>query len=236
MVKSVLRITGFPLAWISVLVMFVLVSACETEPTSHWASSGYDAGVAFIPVGSGSDAGSDDEQDAGTSGAFTAASKCQGEEFAFYLDGDTDESGGGVGGVDFDLMYPGILALDQDNPRYTAEVLGDGVKIYPSSQNGSNFGTQFWSVTFRTRVPSEQLQPGIYDVQDTREPEGPLLDVDGNSSNYPAQIDDCGYVCGSFQVHEIRISGSTLERFRASFIQNCRCAPAELRGCIAFTG
>lgn len=232
MVKSALMTSGFPLAWIPMLVMFVLVTACETEPAPHWASSGYDPGTAAAPVGSGSDAGIDDGQDAGMSGDFTAASKCQAEPFAFYLDGDT---GGPVGGVDYDLLYPGMLALDEDDPEYSAEVLSDGVRISIRSENGDQFGNQFWTATFRTRVESEQLQPGVYEVQDTREPEGPFMNVHGSSSNYPAQIDSCGYVCGTFQVHEIRINGSTVERFRASFVQHCRCATAELRGCVAFT-
>jgi hypothetical protein len=130
-------------------------------------------------------------------------------------------------------VYPFELHLTEDNSSFWASVLpdGDGIAVSISRDEGG----QDWHAIFSTGVDGEQLQPGVYQV-DTSDPthSGPSMDVNGRAENYPAMVDKCAFACGSFEVHEIQVSGASVNRFRATFAQHCRCVTAALRGCVSF--
>ena len=225
MTKDVLRNGRVSLVLMGACALLVQAAACAIEATPYWGPSLYDAGTSLPPFGLDPDGGQDAATDDGSGNAPACGEGKQG----FNLDGD--HNGGTEPWVDFDVIYPNRLRLDEDNSSFSAEVLGDGVIIRIFSDNG----IQRWHALFRARVPGEQLQPGVYQVQETAEEQtGPTMEIEGNSLNYPAQVESCGYRCGSFEIHEIEVSGSRVNRFKATFEQHCRCAPAALRGCASY--
>lgn len=206
-----------------------LAAACATEPTPHWASGGYDAGSGSTLFGD-----VPDELDGGTDVDQVAAPVCALQNQAFHVDGDNN--GGDKPFEDFDPVYPNKLRLDDDNSTFWASTLstgpGNGVQVVVESNNNK----QYWTARFYSGVPGEQLKEGVYQVDESDQlQDGPSMNIKGMSENYPAQIDDCGWVCGSFEVHEIQLSGGVVERFRVSFEQHCRCGTAALRGCSAYS-
>jgi hypothetical protein len=225
MTNDMLENARVSLLLIGVCALLLQAAACGTEATPYWGSSQYDAGTRSSPFGVDPDGG----QDAGTDDGSGNTPACGEGKQGFNLDGD--HNGGTEPWVDFDVIYPNRLRLDEDNSSFTAEVLGDGVIIRIFSDNE----IQRWHALFRTRVPGEQLQPGVYQVQETEEEQtGPTMEIEGNSMNYPAQVESCGYRCGTFEIQEIDVSGSQVNRFKATFEQHCRCAPAALRGCVSY--
>ncbi len=61
------------------------------------------------------------------------------------------------------------------------------------------------------------------------DPGHPGLDVSGDGRG-------CNTLCGSFQIHELEVNGTQLERLAATLEQNCECGTSTLRGCIVYEG
>jgi hypothetical protein len=86
-----------------------------------------------------------------------------------------------------------------------------------------------WSMSFGT-VNWQPFAPGAYEGA-TRTWDGstPLLDIGGNGRG-------CNDVTGRFVVLDVSLSGSTLNRFHATFEQHCEGKTPALRGEIDYVG
>lgn len=87
-----------------------------------------------------------------------------------------------------------------------------------------------WSLDFSTRELGTPLKPQVY-------PEAqryPFEDEGRPGFNVSGDGRGCNQLCARFQIHEIELDGPTVQRFAATFEQNCECGSSTLRGCVVY--
>ena len=169
-------------------------------------SVGGAGGIAGAGGGAGGDAG-------GSSGAGGASMACMVSGNVLYLDGDPQ-----------DYVHPGVDTIT--NATWSAQ--SDPAEIQISVDPTNNQG--FWHAVFRSEMIPAVLAVGNFDDAQRWpfEMSGhPGLQIFGNGNG-------CNTLTGSFEVHELVLSGQTVTTFMASFSQHCEGAMPELRGCVRY--
>jgi hypothetical protein len=98
------------------------------------------------------------------------------------------------------------------------------VSLHPTSADQG----LFWDLDFGAGGLTEDLTPGIYeDAQRyvSPEPWHPGLSVSGDGRG-------CNTLTGRFQIHELRLQGTKVRAFTATFEQRCDGEPGLLHGCV----
>ena len=152
------------------------------------------------------------------------------------LDAEGDHNGGSIPGEDFDVLYPFPVTINAGDAVFSATTNEDGSWVRISIDGGLNVGELgYWSLTFASSDGAPLVPNVVYPVDD-REIEMPLsvLEVTSDVPSYPAGVEQCGVECGGFEINEIVINQGVVERFVASFDQQCGCDPASFTGCVGF--
>ena len=145
-------------------------------------------------------------------------------------------AGGGnvvfMDGEEGDWIHPWVDTIT--DATWSASVSPEGapdyvrVSLEPADDNqGSR-----WGLDFSTSELGQALQTQVYQNAERypfEDPGHPGLDVSGDGRG-------CNTLCGSFQIHELEVNGTQLERLAATFEQNCECGTSTLRGCIVYEG
>lgn len=143
-------------------------------------------------------------------------------------------AGGGnvvfMDGEEGDWIHPWIDTIT--DATWSASVSPEGAPEYvrvsfdPSDEDqGSR-----WNLDLSTRRLGLPLQPQVYENAvryPFEDPGMPGLNVSGDGRG-------CNRLCGRFEIHELEVDGTRLERLAATFEQSCECGTSTLRGCIVY--
>lgn len=152
------------------------------------------------------------------------------------LDAEGDHNGGAVPGVDFDVLYPFPITINAAEAMFGATTNENQSSIRIDINAGLGLDDDgVWSLTFASNDGSPLAPNVVYPVDD-REIDPPLsrLDVRAKVTRYPAGVERCAPACGGFEINELVIDQGVVQRFAASFDQQCRCDPVSFTGCVSF--
>ncbi|MDH3624427.1 MAG: hypothetical protein OES69_08450 [Myxococcales bacterium] len=87
-----------------------------------------------------------------------------------------------------------------------------------------------WNLEFSSQELGQPLQPQVYgDAQ-----RFPFEDLGRPGFNMSGDGRGCNQLCARYQIHELEVNGAQLQRFAATFEQNCECGSSTLRGCVYY--
>jgi len=152
------------------------------------------------------------------------------------LDAEGDHNGGSVAGVDFDVLYPFPITITAAEGMFAATTNENQSSIRIAIDAGlGNDDDGVWSLTFESNDGSPLAPNVVYPVDDREiDPRLSRLNVTADVPRYPAGVERCAPTCGAFEINELVIDQGVVQRFAASFDQQCRCDPASFTGCISF--
>lgn len=144
---------------------------------------------------------------------------CEGEGNVVFMDGEEG-----------DWIHPWIDTITAGTwsgsvaPEVGPEYVRIGVDPDDDGQGS------WWDLQFSTKELGRPIQAQVYQGAQRYpfEDEGhPGLSVSGDGRG-------CNRLCGRFEIHELEVDGPTLQRFAATFEQNCECGTSTLRGCVVY--
>jgi hypothetical protein len=144
---------------------------------------------------------------------------CAGGQNVLFLDGDEG-----------DWVHPWVDTIVDTtwNPSVSPE--GEPSLISFSLRPTDPEQGSSWRLELSSQELGDPLQTQVYgDAQ-----RYPFEDPGRPGFNMTGDGRGCNQLCARFQIHELQVSGTQLQRLAATFEQNCECGTSTLRGCVFY--